>query len=345
MVELYPPIEPYDQGLLDVGDGNLVYWETSGNPDGKPAVFLHGGPGQGTVPGMRRGFDPERYRIVLFDQRGCGRSTPHASDPDADMSVNTTPHLIADMERLREHLGITRWLLHGGSWGSTLGLAYAQAHPDRVSEIVLVAITTSRRSETDWLYRGAARFFPADWARFVAGAGLSSADLRGLGLDQPGLTDPGLAGSAGTPELGAAVLAGYARLMDDQDPKVRAQATLDWAAWEDTVLSLEPNARPGAFSGHADLDLQAMVRICAHYAVHGAWLEEGQLIRDAARLAGIPGVLIHGRQDLSCPLDSAWALAQGWPDAELLAPADSGHRGSPTKRELTMDALNRFASR
>ena len=165
MVELYPPIEPYDQGMLDVGDGNLVYWETSGNPDGKPAVFLHGGPGQGTVPGMRRGFDPERYRIVLFDQRGCGRSTPHASDPDADMSVNTTPHLIADMERLREHLGITRWLLHGGSWGSTLGLAYAQAHPDRVSEIVLVAITTSRRSETDWLYRGAARFFPADWAQ------------------------------------------------------------------------------------------------------------------------------------------------------------------------------------
>jgi proline iminopeptidase len=191
-------------------------------------VFLHGGPGQGTVPGMRRGFDPERYRIVLFDQRGCGRSTPHASDPDADMSVNTTPHLIADMERLREHLGITRWLLHGGSWGSTLGLAYAQAHPDRVSEIVLVAITTSRRSETDWLYRGAARFFPADWARFVAGAGLSAADLRGLGLDQPGLTDAGLAGSAGSPGLGAAVLAGYARLMDDQDPKVRSAPRPRW---------------------------------------------------------------------------------------------------------------------
>jgi proline iminopeptidase len=132
MVELYPPIEPYDQGMLDVGDGNLVYWETSGNPDGKPAVFLHGGPGQGTVPGMRRGFDPERYRIVLFDQRGCGRSTPHASDPDADMSVNTTPHLVADMEKLREHLGIAQWLVHGGSWGSTLGLAYAEAHPDRV---------------------------------------------------------------------------------------------------------------------------------------------------------------------------------------------------------------------
>lgn len=154
MADLYPLAEPFDSGLLDVGDGNHVYWEVSGNPDGKPAVVLHGGPGQGSAPRMRRGFDPERYLVVLFDQRGCGRSTPHASDPATDMSVNTTWHLIADMERLREHLGIGEWLVSGGSWGSTLGLAYAEAHPARVSEIVLLAITTGRRSETDWLYRG-----------------------------------------------------------------------------------------------------------------------------------------------------------------------------------------------
>ena len=158
---VYPPIEPYDHGMLDVGDGNHVYWETCGNPDGKPALVVHGGPGSGCTPGQRRGFDPDRYRAVLFDQRGCGRSTPHASDPATDMSVNTTAHLIADMERLREHLGIERWLLHGGSWGSTLILAYAQRHPDRVSEIVIPSVTTTRRSEIDWLYRGVGRFYPA----------------------------------------------------------------------------------------------------------------------------------------------------------------------------------------
>jgi proline iminopeptidase len=343
MAELYPEIEPYDQGMLDAGDGNLVYWETSGNPDGKPAVMVHGGPGQGTSPRMRRQFDPARYRIVLFDQRGCGRSTPHASDPATDMSVNTTAHLIRDMERLRERLGVEKWLLCGGSWGSTLALAYAEEHPDRVSGIVLSAVTSARRAETDWLYRGAAMFFPEGWGRFAAGAGLTAADLAALGLDAPGLTDPGLAGSLGSPALTAAVMAGYARLMDDPDPKVRAQAARDWCTWEDLVLSLEPNPMPGVFSDSPDADMEAMVRICAQYAVNGAWLEEGQLIRNAGRLAGIPGVLIHGRRDLSCPLDTAWALAQAWPDAELLAPADSGHLGSPVKRQLTMDALDRFA--
>jgi len=143
---MYPPIEPYDHGMLDVGDGNRVYWETCGNPDGKPAVVVHGGPGAGCSPGQRRSFDPARYRAVLFDQRGSGRSRPHASDPATDMAVNTTDHLIADMERLREHLDIERWLLYGGSWGSTLSLAYAERHPERVSEIVLVSVTTTRRS-------------------------------------------------------------------------------------------------------------------------------------------------------------------------------------------------------
>ena len=170
MTELYPPIEPYDQGLLDVGDGNLVYWETCGNPDGKPTVMVHGGPGQGCAPRMRRMFDPSAYRAVLFDQRGCGRSRPHASDPGTSLEHNTTDHLVADMERLREHLGIERWLVTGGSWGTTLGLVYAERHPHRVTEIMLSAISTTRRSEIDWLYRGAGRFFPEEWERFRDGS-------------------------------------------------------------------------------------------------------------------------------------------------------------------------------
>ena len=161
-----PPIEPYDHGMLDVGDGNHVYWEQCGDPDGRPALVVHGGPGSGCSVGMRRAVDPERFRVVLFDQRGCGRSTPHASEPATDMSVNTTWHLVADMERLREHLGIERWLLWGGSWGSTLALAYAERHPERVSAIALVGVTMSRRSDLDWLYGGVGRFFPEAWERF-----------------------------------------------------------------------------------------------------------------------------------------------------------------------------------
>ena len=169
MAGLYPPIEPHDHGMLDVGDGNRVYLEMCGNPDGKPALVVHGGPGSGCTPGHRQYFDPDRYRVVLFDQRGCGRSTPHASDPATDMSCNTTGHLLADMKRLRECLGIGRWLLCGGSWGSTLILAYAERHPDRVSEIVISGVTTCRRAEIDWLYRGVGRFFPREWERFRAG--------------------------------------------------------------------------------------------------------------------------------------------------------------------------------
>lgn len=318
MAELYPPIEPYDQGMLDVGDGNLVYWETCGNPDGKPALVVHGGPGSGCSTNMRRGFDPDRYRTVLFDQRGCGRSTPHASDPATDMSVNTTWHLLDDMERLREHLGIDRWLLSGGSWGSTLLLAYAQRHPDRVSEIAITSVTTTRRCEIDWLYRGVGRFFPEEWERFRAGAGP---------------VDPG-----------GDLVAAYAQLMEDPDPGVRERAAVEWSAWEDAVLSLEPNAKP-VFSDRAGPAMLALVRICAHYFSHGAWLEEGVLLREAGRLAGIPGVLIHGRLDLSCPVDTAWELARAWPDAELVAPADSGHLGGPGMREAVPGALDRFARR
>ncbi|HUC25308.1 MAG TPA: prolyl aminopeptidase [Streptosporangiaceae bacterium] len=318
MVELYPPIEPYAHGLLDVGDGNLIYWETSGNPDGKPALMVHGGPGQGTGPGMRRMFDPQRYRAVLFDQRGCGRSTPHASDPATDMRDNTTDHLVSDMERIREHLGIDRWLLTGGSWGTTLALVYAERYPERVSEIMLSAISTTRRSEIDWLYRGVGRFFPEEWERFRAGSGVDR--------------DDDLVGA-------------YARLMEDPDPRVRNQAASTWRTWEDVVLSLEPNAKPPVRGVQPDNDTLAFVRICAHYYAHAGWLEENAVINAAKTLAGIPGVLIHGRLDLSCPVTTAWELARSWPGAELLIDDHSGHRGSEAKRAWMLSALDRFAVR
>lgn len=308
--------EPYARGMLDVGDGNQVYWETCGNPDGKPLVVLHGGPGQGCDQRMRDAYDAQRYRVVLYDQRGCGRSTPNAADPTTDLRFNTTAHLVADLELLREHLGIDRWLLRGGSWGSTLALAYALRHPHRVSEIVLSAVTTTRHREIDWLYGGVSRFFPEEYARFVAA-------VDGA--------DP--------------VVPAYDRLLRHPDRDVRARAAAAWARWEEAVLSLEPNVKPTSFSGPVEDGLMAMVRLCAHYYAHYGWLADGELIRDAGKLAGIPGVLVHGRQDLSCPVETAYELAAAWPDAELFVCDESGHRGSPAKREYVRAALARFADR
>jgi proline iminopeptidase len=301
-------------GLLDVGDGNAIAWDAVGDPRGKPAVVLHGGPGQGSSPNMARAFDPARFRVVLFDQRGCGRSTPHASDPNTDMRFNTTHHLVADLDRLREHLGIDRWLVSGGSWGSTLALAYAEAHPERVSAIVLVAVTTSRRAEAAWLYGGLARFFPEAFERFRGHVG--------------GAED---------------VLAAYAKRMEHPDPAVRLAAARAWCEWEDAALGLEPNPKDGLYASMPERDLLAFVRICTHYLAHGAWLEEGALIRDAGRLAGIPGVLIHGRRDLTCPIDTAYALARAWPDAKLVALDDAGHLGSDSKRAALAEALGTFS--
>jgi len=331
MAEFYPVVDAFDQGMLDVGDGNLIYWEAAGNPAGKPAVVLHGGPGQGSSPNMRRGFDPGRYLVVMLDQRGCGRSVPHASDHATDMSVNTTWHLVADIERLREHLGIERWLVCGGSWGSTLGLAYAQAHPDRVTEVVLTAITTSRRSETDWLYSGAAMFFPEAHERFVAAAGCGLAeDASPLASGKPG-------------RLAEAIYAAYVRALADPDLDARVAAALAWREWEDTVLSLEPTARPGGYPDGSPADLLAFVRLCAWYAMHGAWLDDRPLIAGAGRLAGLPGVLIHGRQDLSCPAATAWELARAWPGARLLIDDTTGHLGGPgIKRRWLVEALDGF---
>jgi len=319
MADPYSPTEPYGRGMLDVGDDNLVYWETRGNPAGKPALIVHGGPGSSCEGRTGRRFDPDRYRVVLFDQRGCGRSRPHASDPVTDMSVNTTEHLLADMERLREHLGIERWLLFGGSWGSTLILAYAERHPERVSEIVITGVTTGRRSELDWLYRGVGRFFPEEWGQFRTGVPEAERDGN--------------------------LAAAYARLVESADAEVRARATAAWLAWEDAVISQEPQGLPNAYSSRPPDAQVAFVRICAHYFSHGAWLEEGALLRGADRLAGIPGVLIHGRLDMGSPLGTAWELAQAWPDARLVVIADSGHTGSRSMRNEVFDTLARFAGR
>jgi proline iminopeptidase len=323
---LYPVAEPHDAGLLEVGDGNRVRWQVCGNPAGKPALFVHGGPGSGAQPWATRRFDPARYRLVLFDQRGCGGSLPSAAYPATDLRHNTTAQLVADMERLRVHLGIDRWLLHGVSWGSTLLLAYAERHPERVSEIVVSAVTTTRRSEIDWLYRGAGRFFPEAWQRFAAGAGL-----------------PGPPPDRET-AVTAALLAGYARLTAHPDPATRERATAAWCAWEDTVLSAEvPDGAPAPYAGRPGPARLALVRLCAHYFSHGAWLDEGALIRDAARLAGIPGVIVQGRLDLGGPPDTAWRLARAWPGAELVMVEGGGHLANEATLGHVIAALDRFA--
>ncbi|WIN00868.1 prolyl aminopeptidase [Actinoplanes oblitus] len=314
--------------MLDTGDGNAVYWETCGNPDGVPVLVVHGGPGAGCSVGMRRSFDPQRYRIILFDQRNCGRSTPHASDPGTDLSRNTTEHLIGDMERLREHLGIRTWQLFGGSWGVTLALAYAQRHPDRVAGMLLVSITSGRRSELDWLYRGAGRMFPEAWARFRDFAG--AADHR-LPTDvEPPIED---------------LLMAYSRLLDSADPDLRRRAATEWLAWEDALISLEHNGKPGQYGRRSDEAALAFVRICAHYFANGCFLDDGVLLREAGRLTGIPAVLVHGRGDLGSPVITAWELARAWPDAELVVVEDSGHTGGAAMAEALRAAGDRLAGR
>jgi proline iminopeptidase len=319
VVTSFPLPVPYDHGLLDVGDGNRIYWETSGNPDGKPALVVHGGPGGGGKRNSRKTFDPEVFRIVLFDQRGSGESLPHAGDPSVSLEHNTTEHLIADMEKLREHLGIEKWLLYGGSFAPTLMLAYAERYPERVSEMVMVATFTSGPDEVDWLYRGVGRLLPGEWAAFRDG--VPEADREGD------------------------LLAAYGRLLASPDEEVRLQAARDWCAWEDAVIAHETNGHPGQYSARPDADLVALARICAHYFGHAAWLEPGAILRDVHRLHGIPAVFVHGRLDLSVPLKPAWDLVQAWPDAELVIIDDAGHTGSPSMGEAIMAAVARFAER
>ncbi|RDI63495.1 prolyl aminopeptidase [Nocardia pseudobrasiliensis] len=317
--EPFPPIEPYDRGLLDVGDGQRIYWEVAGNPAGKPAVVVHGGPGGGGKRGMRRNFDPAVYRVVMFDQRGCGQSLPHAGDASVSLAANTTEHLIADMERLREHLGIERWLLMGGSWGSTLSLAYAQRFPERVSEIVLIGVTTTTAAEIDWLYRGVGLLVPDAWEEFRAGVPEAQRD--------------------------GDLVAAYARLVNDADPVVREAAARGWCRWEDAVIAHESSGTPGQYSAKPDADMMAFVRICTHYFAHRGWLWEGQLLAGASVLADIPGTLIHGRLDLSGPLRTAWDLAKAWPAARLRIIEDSGHTGSPAMLEAILGAVESYGRR
>jgi proline iminopeptidase len=314
----YPRIEPDRHGMLEVGDGNLVSWEACGNPDGKPALVVHGGPGSGASPWHRRLFDPAAYRILLFDQRGCGRSTPHAGEPQIDLSCNTTQHLVADMELLRGELEIERWLLLGGSWGSTVALAYAEAHPDRVSQIVLWGITTGRRAEADWWFRGGvAPLLPAQWSALRAGVPADERD--------------------------GDIVEAYARMLHDPDPEVRRRASLAWCTWESATPEWPPT---GALDErYADPDFAlAFARLVTHYVAHDFFLDDGILLRDAHLLGDIPGVLVHGAHDLMAPIANAWTLQQAWPGAELIVVDDEGHAGNQPgiEREL-IRATDRFA--
>jgi proline iminopeptidase len=318
MTALYPPTEPYDKGMLDVGDGNHIYWEVGGNPEGKPAVALHGGPGSGSTPWFRRFFDPAAYRLVLFDQRGCGRSTPHAADPATDMSVNTTDHLVADIEALRRHLGIDRWLVYGGSWGCALSLVYAERHPERVSEMVLLLLATGRRAETDLLTRGLGSYFPQSWERFRAV--VPEAERDG--------------------DLAAA----YNRLMEDPDPAVRERAARAWCEWEKAIDVSAPSSGPSRYDD--PVFRTAFVRIVTHYWRHGSWLEEGIVLREADRLADIPGILVQGRLDPGNLVGTPWELAHAWPGSELIVVGEEAHGvGKPGMVEALVGATDRFAGR
>jgi proline iminopeptidase len=291
--ELYPPIEPFETGMLDTGDGHQVYWERCGNPKGKPAVFLHGGPGSGCSPDHRRLFDPAKYCVTLFDQRGCGRSTPHAS-----LEANTTWHLVADIERLRELSGAQRWLVFGGSWGSTLALAYAQKHPQQVSELVLRGIFTLRREELHWFYQeGASWLFPDEWEHFVAP--IAPQDRHDL--------------------MGA-----YRRILTGPDSAARTNAAIAWSHWEGRTITLLPD--PEITASHDDARFAlAFSRIENHYFVNHGFFEEGQLLRDAHKLQGIPGVIVQGRYDACTPVKTAWELHRAWPPAEFHLIPDAGH--------------------
>ncbi len=312
---LYPPLRPYSTGRLGVSEVHELYYEQSGNPQGKPVVFLHGGPGGGTDPRMRRFFDPEVYRIVLFDQRGCGKSTPHAS-----LHENTTWHLVDDIEALREHLGIAAWQVFGGSWGATLALAYAQKHPARVTELVLRGIFMLRRSELEWFYQdseGAAALFPDLWEQYLAPIPLDERyDL----------------------------IRAYYRRLTSTDAAERNAAARAWSVWEGATSFLHLN--PAYVSKFEESDYAAaFARIECHYFVNGGFLEvDDQLLRDVPRIRHIPCVIVQGRYDVVCPMRSAWALHRAWPESKLVIVPDAGHSAfEPGMAKALRAACDRFA--
>ncbi|WP_445165612.1 prolyl aminopeptidase [Mycolicibacterium sp. Dal123E01] len=303
-------------GLLDVGDGNQLYWEARGDPGGRTVLLVHGGPGSGRSRTAHKAFDPNVFQIVSFDQRGCGESVPSAANPATDMQYNTTEHLLNDIEALRRHLGVDRWLLYGGSWAATLILAYAQRHPQCVEGVILISVSMTQRSEIDWLYRDLRRLLPQEWDQFRAAV---PAALRDGNLVET-----------------------YRQLMEHPDPAVRAQAARDWCTWEDATIAHERRGQPGQYGAKPEEAKLAFVRICTHFYSQYGWLDDGQLLSDSHRLAGIPGIIIHGRLDLSCPLVTAWKLARAWPDADLVVIDDSGHTGSPAMATAVRHAIARF---
>jgi proline iminopeptidase len=312
---LYPPIEPFRTGRLKVSDLHELYYEESGNPQGKPVVFLHGGPGGGTDPKQRRFFHPEQYRIILYDQRGCGQSTPYAS-----LEANTTWDLVADLEALRGHLGIDRWQVFGGSWGSTLALAYAETHPQAVTELVLRGIFLLRKQEIDWFYqRGASVLCPDAWEGYLAPI---------------------------PPEERGDLVAAYHRRLTSPDPQVRLAAARAWSRWEGSTSKLLPDP---AFTDHHEEEAFALAfaAIECHYFFNRGWFSpEDQLLRDVARIRAIPGVIVQGRYDLCCPMESAWALHQAWPEADFIITPDAGHSAfEPANSRALVAATDRFANR
>lgn len=310
----YPPIEPYETGTLDVGDGHTIYWERVGTRGAKPAVFLHGGPGGGCNPTQRRVFDPKLYDVLLFDQRGCGRSKPHA-----ELEANTTWHLVSDIERLRAAMGVEKWLVFGGSWGSTLALAYAQTHPERVSELVLRGIFLLRRFELEWYYqRGASLIHPDKWERLLKV--IPEAERDDL-------------------------IAAFHRRLTSEDRATRLAAAKAWSVWEGETITLMPDAGMSAAFSVDDFAV-AFARIENHYFMHGGWMEDGQLLRDAHKLKGIPGVIVHGRYDMATPAQNAWDLHKAWPEAEFLIVEGAGHAFSePGILHQLVSATDRFAGK
>ena len=309
---LYPAIETNHSGFMDVGDGHRLYYEESGNPAGKPVVFLHGGPGGGTSAAMRRFFNPDIYRIILFDQRGSGQSTPHAC-----LENNTTWDLVGDIEILRVALQVDRWQVFGGSWGSTLALAYAQMHPDRVTELVLRGIFTVRQKELDWLYRkGTSEIFPDAWQRFLAPI-------------PPGERDD--------------LLAAYHRRLNSDDADVRLEAARAWSIFEGSTSQLVPTVKLAEEFG-ADHLAVALAQIEVHYFVNNCFMGDGQLIRDVGKIRHIPGVIVQGRYDVLCPVSSAFELAEAWPEVDLRITPDAGHSAfEPGNIHELIMATDRFA--
>ena len=311
---LYPEIEPYETGHLDVGDGHLIYWERVGTKGAKPVVFLHGGPGAGCNPGHRRLFDPALYDILLFDQRGCGRSTPHAN-----LEANTTWHLVADIERLRDMVGVGKWQVFGGSWGSTLALAYAETHPERVSELLVRGIYTLTKGELDWYYQfGVSEMFPDRFEDFIAPIPENERHE---------------------------MMAAYHRRLTGTDRAEQIRCAKAWSVWEAATITLLPDA--SLTEGYAeDHYALAFARIENHFFMNAGWLDEGQLLRDATKLKGIPGIIVHGRYDMPCPLKHAWQLSKVWTDADFHIIEGSGHAVTePGILDTLIRATDRYAGK